>query len=261
MEQLKTVARIFYGVCVAAIGFLHFTYPGFRPVILPIAPEDTSRIYILIYITGAILFFLGSAITFNYRVRQSAFVLGILLLLFFLTGHVPNRIKYHPEILGMWTDALKLLTLAGGAFIVSGMYSNQQELRNVKVGSFFFAFMLVIFGIDHFLYLDFVKALVPTWIPGAEFWSYFAGVALIGSGVSIFISVQTRLVSLLLAIMLFLWLIILHIPRALSFSFDKMENDLISSFECLAFCGIALLVFVHESSIETQTAKSKYSKA
>ena len=53
------------------------------------------------------------------------------------------------------------------------------------LGRIFFSIMLIVFGIDHFLYTEGVAKLVPGWIPGPVFWTYFGAVALIGSGVCI----------------------------------------------------------------------------
>ena len=116
--------------------------------------------------------------------------------------------------------------------------------------------MLVIFGIDHFVYIGFVQTLVPAWIPGHLFWSYFAGVALIGSGLAIFLNFKPRAISLLLASMLFIWLIILHIPRAIVAPVTDNGNEWTSVFQCLAFCGMAIL---YPYSNENQIASSKYS--
>ena len=59
MHNLKLIARIFYGAGVAGIGVLHFFYPGFRPVILPIPPEATTQLNMLVYLTGVLLLITG----------------------------------------------------------------------------------------------------------------------------------------------------------------------------------------------------------
>ncbi|HET6540068.1 MAG TPA: DoxX family protein, partial [Chryseolinea sp.] len=51
-----------------------------------------------------------------------------------------------------------------------------------KLGRYFLAIPMVVFGIQHFLYAEFIVHLVPTWVPGRLFWTYFAGVALFASG-------------------------------------------------------------------------------
>ena len=50
-----------------------------------------------------------------------------------------------------------------------------------KLGRYFLALPMVVFGIQHFLYAEFIVYLVPTWVPGGLFWTYFAGVALFGA--------------------------------------------------------------------------------
>ena len=248
MQRLRNYGRIFYGSGMTGIGFLHFIYPGFRPVILPLSPESTASINLLAYLTGAIIAFSGLFIAFGKNVKSVSLFLGTFLLLFCLLGHLPNRLANQPGNLGAWTDALKCLTLAGGAFVVSGLFPDRKSnglviflQRLSACGKYFFALLLVIFGIDHFLYAEFVKTLVPEWIPGNLFWTYLAGIALIGAGLAIFINFKPKTISVLLAVMLLIWLIVLHIPRAFTAPATDYGNEWTSVFECLAFAGIALL--------------------
>jgi uncharacterized membrane protein YphA (DoxX/SURF4 family) len=186
-----------------------------------------------------------------------ALFLGTFLLLFCLLGHFPNRLANQPGILGAWTDALKCLTLAGGAFVVSRLYPDKKSnglmsfvQRLSAYGKYFFGLLLIIFGIDHFLYIGFVKTLVPAWIPGHEFWTWLAGVALIGAGLSIFINFKPKTISLLLAIMLLIWLLVLHIPRAFTAPATDYGNEWTSVFECLAYAGIALMYPFENSMVD-----------
>jgi uncharacterized membrane protein len=111
-----------------------------------------------------------------------------------------------------------------------------------SAGEIFLAIMYVIFGIDHFLYAEFVKTLVPTWIPGNLFWTYLAGIALIGSGLAIAFNIKKRLVALLLGGMLLIWLLVLHIPRAINHPPGDNGNELTSVFQCLGLSGVAFLI-------------------
>ncbi len=112
----------------------------------------------------------------------------------------------------------------------------------MPVGRHFLPITVAVFGIDHFLYTDFVASLVPSWIPGALFWTYFAGIALIAAGVGMILGIQARLASLMLGIMIFLWFIILHIPRAIADPHSAKGNEWTSVFEALAFSGIAFML-------------------
>ncbi|MFI5156042.1 MAG: hypothetical protein ACHQEM_07635 [Chitinophagales bacterium] len=256
MERLKPLAKIFYGLGIAGIGLLEFIYPGFRPVVLPIPPETTAHLNILVYLTSAVLVISGGLIAFGKNVKASSLFLGTFFMLFFILGHLPNRIANSPGIPGAWTDALKLLALAGGALIISTLYPDKKSAgligfiqKIAPYGKYFFALLLVVFGIDHFLYVDFVKTLVPTWIPGDLIWTYLAALALIGAGLAIFINFKPGMISLLLAAMLFIWLIVLHIPRGFAAPATDDGNEWTSVFECLAFSGMAILYPYSKKSI------------
>jgi uncharacterized membrane protein YphA (DoxX/SURF4 family) len=261
MPELKSIARIFYGLGIAGIGSLQFVYAGFRPVILPIPPESTQNLNFLVYLTGVALLLAGLCIAVGIRTKSISLFLGLLFMLFFIFGHLPNRLRYNPGSLGAWTDALKILALGGGAFVISNLYPNRKSdgfigfIEKLSYyGKYFVGIMLIIFGIDHFVYTEFVQTLVPTWIPGSLFWTYFAAVALIGSGLAILINFKPRVISILLAAMLFLWLILLHIPRAIVAPITDNGNEWTSVFECLAFCGVAIL---YPYSNNSQIARPK----
>lgn len=100
----------------------------------------------------------------------------------------------------------------------------------------------VVLGIDHFIYTEFVATLVPARIPGHIFWTYFAGIAQVGSGVCIALNLRLKLIGMLLGIMLFIWFVILYIPRAIADPYTDKGNEVTSGFEALSFSGIAFVI-------------------
>jgi uncharacterized membrane protein len=245
MQHLTSLGKLFYGLGIAGIGVLQFIYPGFRPVILTIAPATTQHLSVLVYATAAILVLAGLFIAFMEQVKAVALYFGLFLLLFVLAGHLPIRLTHNPGMLGAWTNALKLLGLAGGAFMIATTYPGKRTngfLEKIALyGEYGFALMLLIFGIDHFVYAEFVQTLVPAWIPGPLFWTYLTGIALIAAGLAIFLHVKPKTVGLLLGIMLLIWLVTLHIPRTIVAPATDDGNELTSVFQCLAFGGMAFL--------------------
>src|SRR5262249_51937262 len=88
-----------------------------------------------------------------------------------------------------------------------------------------------------------IATLVPAWIPGALFWTYLAAVALIGGGIGMNVPPTGRLAATLAGGMIFTWLIILHIPRALAAAGAGPRHDEVTSVvEALAFSGLAFVV-------------------
>ena len=248
-KNLKGYGRIFYGLGITGIGVLHFFFKGFRPLITAIQPENPESISIIIYIFALYLIISRILIIFEKKLKITSIVLAYVLMLFVVFGHLPKRIVNEPTSLGEWTNVFKMLSLVGGAFLVST--SNSENISNKYIlklarlapfGKYFFCTMLIAFGIDHFLYVKFVSGLVPDWIPFPIFWTYFTGVALLGAGISILIDFKIKIVCQLLAVMLFIWLFTVHFRLALRFPNWSGGENITAFFQCLAFTGIALLI-------------------
>lgn len=251
MNKYLTAGSVFYGLCIICFGIQQFMYADMRPVIIPEWPAWLHS-PTWAYLSGAVFIVSGILICINKYARTIELILGGIFLLFFIVFHTVYQLfiiqySFH---LGLWTDALKELAFAGGAFLLAGTHAKNEQAAAYDHSLFFygrvlFSVMLISFGIDHFLYMQSVATLVPFWIPGPVFWTYFAGVTLIGSGVSILFNIFIRPVSMLLALMLFLWFIVLHIPRAIHDPSGLNGNEVTSVFEALAFCGIALVIAKH----------------
>ena len=90
--------------------------------------------------------------------------------------------------------------------------------------------------------MKFVASLVPAWIPGHAFWTYFAGTALIASGVAMITRIKARLAATMLGVMLLTWVLVLHIPRAIADPYSGIGGEWTSVFEALAESGIAFIL-------------------
>jgi uncharacterized membrane protein len=244
--SLKFIGRIFLGLSIAGIGLIHFVVSGFRPDILPISLEATWQIFP--YLMGVVLTLAGIAIIADKETQIVSLSLSLLLILILLLGHLPIQLNNQPERLGSWTPTVKLLALAGGLLILSNASDGRilpgalKKLYKIsRYGKYLFAVQLIIFGIAHLAYAERLQNIVPEWLPERIFWVYGTGIALMGSGLSIFLGFRLQLISLLLAVMFFIWLVILHIPGTIKFPFGD-GSLAISSLQCLAACGIALLI-------------------
>ena len=248
-KNSKLFGRIFYGLAITGIGVLHLLQKGFRPLLSAIQPEKPENISIIIYIFGIYLITSGVLIVLGKRLKPTSIILAYVLMLFFVFGHLPKRIMNLPGELGEWTNALKLLGLIGGAFLVSMINSEDTSNNYISklsklapYGKYFFCVMFIAFGIDHFIYVEFVSGLVPKWIPFPIFWTYFTGIALLGAGISILINFKMKIIFQLAAIMLFIWLLTIHVVFAIKYPEWNDRENIIGCFQCLAFTGIALLI-------------------
>lgn len=250
------ISKLFYCTGMIGIAAQHFVYADSRPVLLPPLPAWMHTSSLIAYALAAAIITACFFILFEKKNITAHLLLGGFLLLVFLlvqSSYILFIQPNSPKHLGLWTDALKELALAGGAFVMAGLintagFYNSSFVSMLKklipAGRIFFSITMFLFGLDHFYYTDFVKTLVPSWIPGDVFWTYFAGIALMASAIAITFKILVRPAALLLSIMLFIWFLILHIPRAIADPYAGNGNEITSVFEALAFSGIALGIYV-----------------
>ena len=201
---------------------------------------------------GAALVTAGIFIGIGKKINTASLLLAGLFFLLFLAFHVPYVLFIDPNSprhLGLWTNPLKELALSGSALVIAGSDPLHTDPKWRRIGTIFFSIMLIAFGIDHFYYPEFVATLVPTWIPGPFFWTYFGGIALIGAGAALILGFRSRQVALLLGIMLFLWVMLLHLPRALAAPATDLGNEVTSVWEALAFSGVAFVLYRQPAKI------------
>ncbi len=251
-RKLIQAGRLFYGICMMTFGINQFVVADVRTVILPPWPTWRTNPGVWAYVAGVALIVAGLAIIFDKKGREVALVLGGIFLALIVFWHLPYMLFVFPHRLihlGVWTDVGKELALSGGAFVVAGSFQNERASglfklleKFIPLGPIFFSLTMIAFGIDHFLYTDFVATLVPGWIPGHVFWTYFSGAALIGSGIATIFKFKLRIVALLQGTMIFLWFLLLHVPGAIANPSVDKGNLVLSAGDALAFSGIAFIL-------------------
>jgi uncharacterized membrane protein len=248
---------VFFGIALIGIGVLQAIFADFESVILPYWPERVPGKLIGVYVASLGLIIPGIVLLLGKDLRELCLWLGAAFLLLFLIGHLPYQLYYHLHSMGPWTNSLKALTFSGGAFILAqaldGKTTGQAEEtpglaeKIAPAAPIFISIFMIFCGIEHFVYADFVATLVPAWIPGALFWAYFAGGALIAAGLGILLPATRRLAAALLGTMLFLWLLMLHIPRAAADPIGLKANECVSVLEALSFSGFALVLALNSA--------------
>ena len=153
----------------------------------------------------------------------------------------------HPEYGIMLTNVLKGLTMGTGAFVVADTFNADTTPastdrfieRMAVIGRYAIGLFLLTSGLQHFAFAVFVKTLVPEWIPGNLFWTYFAAVALIAAGLGLILKIKTQLAAVLAGWMIFIWFLILHLPRGFTFN---NQNEWTAVCESLGVSGILFLI-------------------
>ncbi len=97
----------------------------------------------------------------------------------------------------------------------------------VQFGPLLFAIAMAIFGADHFTSAKFVASIVPSWIPWHLFWAYFVGVALTAGALSLVTNKQAALAAALLGFMIFLFVLLIHVPNCWAKPHDRARYTLL----------------------------------
>jgi len=262
------IGRIFFAIPLAVFAF-QYLLTGRWAGGLPPVPPWTHGEHILAYGAGAILLVVSISLLVNKEARLSATVLGLIFLFcatFLHTKHFSGIIHDGATR----TRAFETFALGGAAFVLAAVVSTSSSIQLLSsinpvlavVGRYIYAFSMVIFGIQHFLYASFIAFLIPRWMPVHLFLAYATGVALISSGLAIATHIFSRLASVLLGLMFFLWVVTLHTPRVIAsphkrettsatlFSLATLDNadELTSLFVALAFSGASFLLAASSSN-------------
>lgn len=236
------VGRAYFASAVIFFGAEHLFAGACVTRILTAWPEWVPGRQIWPSVTGVGLIAAGVALFLPESARRAGLILGAVTLGSAFLLAVPAALQ-SGNVGAEWTNAGKALMLGGGALLVAASFAPPiaapQAAALTAVGRVTLSGFLILCGVQHFLWAQFVATLVPGWIPAPMAWTYFAGVALIAGGVGLLIHALARLAAVLTAVMVFLWVILLHVPRALTM---RDFNESTAVFEALAVTGIALLL-------------------
>jgi len=251
MRNLSNIGRIFYGIAIAVTGFLTIYYNDFPYMLIPPNHYWMNGLVGFVYLFGAMLIIAGTCIVFGKKIMPVSLLLGGVLLLIFCFYYIPYEFMVSSNYMhfGEWENAAKELALSSGAFVIAGCTTKKGEnslirflAKLIPFGTIFFSITIISFGIDHFLYAKEASDYIPTWIPYHLFWMYFTGLALFGSGIAIILKIKVGLIAFLLGTMIFIWFIILHIPRVIASPSIYMGDEVTSAILALAYCGIAFAI-------------------
>lgn len=278
MNKLTKTGRSLYGIGIAAVGAHQLLIKDFRSEILPPFPAWAHTYKAFPILVGIALLFAG-AITAGFIKMKPAITksiclyLGFCFLVLIITCQLPYIFIFSAgkaSRLDVWFGAGEELAYCGGAFVMAASFSeisfslhrkNSFKLsleKFIPLGRIFYSILIILFGYTHFVFTDFVSAMVPKFFGVPVFWTYFAGAALIGAGIAIIFKIWIRAIAFLLAIMLFLFFIFFHVPDAIANPYVDGGNEIVRSIIALLFCGIALVISSTNSSKKNQVKTKDY---
>lgn len=253
MGKIIEQGKWLFAVAIAAIGTenlicAHVSQVVFanNPPAVPVLPF-VPAIPVLVYLVGIALLAAGVFMVANIRPRLTAILVGAFLLLWVLVLLVPKAVA-RPLDLNIRTCVFEVLALSTSALTLAGCLG--EGVDSSTVGSLFverlidkliasapyvFAISSIVFGITHFLVLQFIASLVPAWIPGGLIWAYLTGAGFIAAGISIATGFTARWGAFWLGMMFLLWFLLLHAPRVVIHA--RTPSEWSSAFIALGMCG------------------------
>jgi uncharacterized membrane protein len=226
----------------------------------PAWPSGMPGELIVSYITGVWLLFNGIAILINKKVKS--LIPTAMFILLYCAAQNLFLVLWNSDIGASLTNFGKGITLASGLLFITVTYTNEFNREQVSkpIDNFLVLFcfyclglFLVVSGIQHFIFADFVKFLIPSWIPFPVFWTYAAGMALSLTGLSLITGFKRKLFSQWGSLMIFSWVIILHVPRA--FQDVSNQNEWTAVFEALTFSSLLFMISQRAALASTQNVR------
>jgi uncharacterized membrane protein YphA (DoxX/SURF4 family) len=114
-------------------------------------------------------------------------------------------------------------------------------MKNITTaGRILFALPFAFFGINHFIMMDYYLGMLTSFIPRTAFVLVLTGIILIAASISIITKKLVKISTLVLAGLLFIFIVTIHIPHLIS-GIDKTVT-LITLLKDVSLMGGALMI-------------------
>jgi len=249
-DKLALFGRVCVGLALVGYGSQFFLYAQNIAVLSQTWPAWLGGAPFPEFLAGALLILTGLAFISGFCAEFAAVTLGSVVLLWILGLTAP------PALAALANPAPRnnVAESCGvcGAILFVGQVLAQRkgsgdatlDLAAEKLGlvaRFVYPLGLIIFGVEHLMYAQFVATLVPAWIPWHLFWAEFCGLALIAGGIAIAFNLFGALGARLTGLMILLFGILVNAPRALP---SRNPDEWTSLFHTLAWSGGAFVASV-----------------
>jgi uncharacterized membrane protein len=204
------------------LGILSLVYGNSSEIWQPI-PKTLEGRLLIIYLCGAIEIATGLGL-----LRSSATlacrVLLPFLLLWLISLKLPPVLRA-PQVAGNWESFAETAVLAAGAWCLFAAHAGAWEKRHlgfavgksgVAAGRLLLIAALPMIGVSHFVYHDLTASLVPAWLGFPLGWTYLTGAASIAAAAGMLLAICPRLASSLEAAMLWIFTLLVWVPRIAS---------------------------------------------
>jgi uncharacterized membrane protein YphA (DoxX/SURF4 family) len=220
----------FYGLGAIALGVVGIIWGDFALQWQPVASWFPGRT-VLAYVFAAALVLAGAGVNdLNPSKRRREVVPGAAALaglyaVVVVLMHGP-LIFQRPTLVAAWSGAAEQMALVAGGLAAYAYLTraapwltarNSSRPDPGKVAVMMMGLCLLVFGVAHFVYLDFTASMVPAWLPGSQrFWAAATGIGHLAAGVAFLTGVKARLAAFAVTAMFGSFSILVHLPLILT---------------------------------------------
>jgi putative oxidoreductase len=108
------------------------------------------------------------------------------------------------------------------------------------IGRILFAIPFALFGINHFLMLNYYLGMLTSFVPLGAYTIILTGIMLIAASISIITKIMVKFSTFLLAILLFIFIVTIHIPHL--FTDADKTITIIALLKDISLMGGALMI-------------------
>ena len=241
VDKLVAFGPMLFGIAMAVYGGDHFVGAKF---VATIVPKWMPWHLFWTYFVGTALIVGALSLATTIRWRLAAGLFALMLLIFWITIHLPNFIA-KPQDPGRLTLLVREVLLLAGclAFAVgpardgasgggrSGALLSPAVRKSVVAAAcVLLAITIGVFGIDHFLKPDSapgypqddptVKISMPAWIPEHTLWMYVAGSIFVLCAIGLLTMRYARPASVLIAVTVLVIIPLVYVPLTITKASD-----------------------------------------
>jgi uncharacterized membrane protein len=192
--------------------------------------------------SGILLLAGGAGMLVKRTAGTAALAMTIYMLSWVVLLQAP-RAAQAPLNVGSWMGFAENTWLTCGGWILFAALAGPGSRLGVKlagaipVARFAFALSCIELGLSHFVYAEVTASMVPAWLPDRLGFAYITGAGHISAGVGILFAVFPRLAATLEAIMIGIFVLLVHIPGVVAEPNSRLKWTML--FVATALAGSA----------------------
>ncbi len=245
--RITNLGHLLFAVGMAGIGVLSLISGDFAYTWQPVPPGLPWR---EVFARGSGIFLLvsGGGMLIRRVAAPFACIMTVYLLSWILLLQGP-RVAAAPANVGAWLGVSENLVLMCGAWVLFALLAGEEKPGPIpwvcgsggkRVARFLFGASCLVLGLSHFVYTEATASMVPGWLPAHVGFAYLTGTGHFAAGMGILLGVIPRLAATLEAIMISLFVLLIHLPGVISLPSGRLQWTMLFVASALAGASWAI---------------------